>query len=278
MPHARFIDDAELISALGALRDHIAWPAVLDSPDPATRVRVAIQTGTIARPAPGRAWWRVPRRALVLALAALLALAAVAGAVGLGLPGLRILLGGPSAPPVPPTPSGPGTSPTAPGMALGLGGPVTLEDARTRTGRTIPSFDEGPIGPPDAVYLDVARASQVAMVWGASATLPETQAPGVGLIVMSFDGTVEPVFFQKALGAGSTVEPVDVDGHRGFWISGDPHIFFYATADGTIVDERRWVGDALVWSDGTTTWRIETAQGREAALDLATWIAAATQP
>lgn len=277
MQHSLFTDDAELISALVALRDDIAWPPVGDGPDPAARACVAIEAGAIARPMPRRSWWRVPRRALVLALAALLALAAVAGAIGLGLPGLRIVLGGPSAPPVTPAPSGRGTSPTAPGMELGLGEPVTLADAHTRTGR-IPSFGEGPVGPPDAVYLDADRASQVALVWAASATLPETQAPGVGLIVMSFDGTVESAFFHKALGASSTIEPVDVAGFRGFWISGDPHLFFYATASETIVDERRWVADALVWSDGTTTWRIETAQGRDAALDLAGWIAGAALP
>ena len=36
-----------------------------------------------------------------------------------------------------------------------------------------------------------------------------------------------------------------------------------------IGDERRWVGDALVWSDGTTTNRIESALGRDATIALA---------
>jgi len=116
-------------------------------------------------------------------------------------------------------------------------------------------------------------------VWTASSALPETRAKGVGMIVMSFDGTVEPAFFQKALGAGSTVEPVDVAGQRGFWISGDPHIFFYVAGDGTFVDDqRRWVGDALIWSDGTTTYRIETAQGQKAALRLARSMTEAGRP
>lgn len=279
----RPIDDAGLIQALGDLKDSIDWPTrAAHAPDPATRVRTAIEAGRVAPGAAGAArapWWRVPRRALVLALAALLALAAVAGAVGLGLPGLRLVLGGPSAPPITPPPTGPMASAAFAGGDLGLGERVTLDVARARIGRAIPSFDDLPVGSPDAVYLDPDRANQVALVWAASATLPATRAAGVGMIVMSFDGTVEPMFFQKAIGAGSTVEPVDVAGQRGFWISGDPHIFFYESGDGTFVDDqRRWVDDALVWADGTTTYRIETAQGREAALGLAHSMTEAAPP
>lgn len=274
----RPIDEAGLIQALHLLRDDIDWPTAGGAQDPARRVRLAIQAGGGMSRSGGASWWRVPRRALVLALAAMLALAAVAGAVGLGLPGLRLVLGEPSGPPSTVPSTGPLASAIAPGSDLGLGEAVTLEAARERTGRRIPSFDDRAVGPPDAVYLDAERADQVALVWAAPAALPETQARGVGLIVMSFDGTVEPAFFQKAIGAGSTVESVDVVGRGGFWISGDPHVFFYATDDGTVADERRWVGDALVWSDGTTTYRIETAQGQEAALALARAMTAAGQP
>lgn len=51
-----------------------------------------------------------------------------------------------------------------------------------------------------------------------------------------------------------------------------------ARADTYIDDRRQWVGDALIWSDGTTTYRLETALGRAAALDLAGSIAGAVQP
>lgn len=284
MSNSRSLDDAALVEALIGLREDIAWPTTGAAPDLARRVRMALVAGEAPYPAVARRpWWRAPRRALVAALVALLALSAVAGAVGLGLPGLRLVLGGPSTsaslPPVTAAPPGPATSPTAPGGDLGLGELVTLQAARTRSGRPIPALEDVAVGPPDAIYLDQARADQVALVWSTSATLPETHALGVGLIVMSFDGTVEPAFFQKALGPSSTVEPVEVAGQRGFWISGDPHTFFYVADDGTIVDDqRRWVGDALIWSDGSTTYRIETAQGRDAALDLAASIAGGATP
>jgi hypothetical protein len=57
--------------------------------------------------------------------------------------------------------------------------------------------------------------------------------------------------------------------HRGFWISGDPHVFFYESDGGFVDDARRWVGDALLWSDGTTTWRIESGLGRDATIEIA---------
>jgi hypothetical protein len=61
-----------------------------------------------------------------------------------------------------------------------------------------------------------------------------------------------------------------VNGQPGFWIEGDPHIFFYETDTGRFVDDqRRWVGDALLWSDGETTYRIESALGRDATIRIA---------
>ena len=63
---------------------------------------------------------------------------------------------------------------------------------------------------------------------------------------------------------------VTVDGAPGYWVSGDAHLFFFTDADGDFIDDgRRWVGDALVWSDGTTTYRLESALGLEASIRLA---------
>ena len=48
------------------------------------------------------------------------------------------------------------------------------------------------------------------------------------------------------------------------------HFFFYERPEGGYVDDgRRWVGDALVWYDGTATYRIESALGRDATIALA---------
>ena len=275
------LDDAGLETALRASSVSIAWPTAspAGAPDVAMRVRARIVAGETAARGPWRLW-RPARRGLVLALAALLVLAAIAGAVGLGLPGLRIILGEPpvSPPPSVPVPSGTGQSgvptptppPGAPGSTLRLGDPVALADVETLTGFP-PALPTDPaIGPPDAVYVDRSRSNQVAFVWAPSAGLPETRDRGVGLILMRFDGRMDEGYHQKLVGLGVTLEPVTVSGRAGFWISGDPHFFFYVRKDGaTIGDDRRWVGDALVWSDGTLTYRIESALGRDATIELA---------
>lgn len=198
----------------------------------------------------------------------MLAIAAVAGAVGLDLPGIRILLGEPPASASPTI----GVSPSGvPGSRLGLGQLVTLDAARDQTGRPLPLPDEPTLGPPDAVYVDPAHADQVALVWAERPDLPASLEPGVGLILMSFDGRLHPSFATKVIGPGTTLERVRVDGDPGFWISGTPHFFFYESAASTFIeDSRRWIGDALIWSDGTTTWRLESALGRDGAVRIAT--------
>lgn len=276
-------DDDALGAALRDLGDALAWPAS-NAPgrDVASRVRAAIVTGEPAadrrRTASARRRWRRP---LILALAALLVLAAVAGAAMLGLPGLRLVLGDPgtSASP-PPTPAPSATAPAGPiGTGLGLGGAVALDELEAAAGRPVAFPTDPLLGPPDAAWVDRGRNRQVALVWAARPDLPSTLDPGVGLILMSFDGVVGEQLYGKMIDAGTSLEPQSVGEHAGFWIADFPHVFFYEGADGDTVDDpRRWVGDALIWSDGTTTWRIESALGRAATVRIAESLAGAGAP
>lgn len=273
------LDDAGLADALRDLATAIAWPGetsamsgMVTTPDLATRVGRALRA---APPAPPRRWWRRgPAQRighpLALALLALVAFAAVAGAVALGLPGLRLILGEPSGPPPTISPSATAPAHELPGLGLNLGEPTSLEAAAVAVGRPIVVPDDPRLGAPDAVWVDTAKADAVALVWAAREDLPASLEPGIGLILMSFDGTVEDELFRKMIGGGTDLEPVSVNGDAGYWISGDPHVFFVQGADGAFVEDmRRWVGDALVWSDGATTWRLETSLGREEALRIA---------
>ena len=270
MPVAAF-GETDLELALRASTASIAWPTAspAGAPDVATRVRARIVAGETARRRSFRLW-RPARRGMVLALAALLALAAIAAAVGLGLPGLRLILGQPPVSP-PPSTSPSQTAPAgAPGSTLHLGDPVRLDEIEVLTG--IPPIlpTEPAIGPPDAVYVDRSRSNQVAFVWAPRASLPQTTDPGVGLILMRFDGRIDEGYNQKLIGLGVTADPVRVGGRPGFWISGDAHFFFYVRPDGsTVHEDRRWVGDVLAWSDGALTYRIESALGRDATIALA---------
>jgi hypothetical protein len=268
------MDDFALEAALRDLASAIDWPtpAPAGGPDLATRLRVRLVEQPPRTRRFGRFGWpALPwRRALLLALTALLALAAIAGAVGLGLPGLRLILGEPPATP-PPSVEPSRTPPPGPlGSALSLGNLVQLDEVETLTGLPPRLPSDPAVGPPDAVYVDRFRNNQVAFVWAESDALPTTSEPGIGLILMRFDGHPDNGLFEKILGQGVSAQPVRVGGEDGFWISGDPHFFFYRTTDGTIIEDgRRWVGDALIWSDGTTTFRLETSLGRDAAIRLA---------
>jgi hypothetical protein len=283
-PMARF-DDAALEGALRSLATAIDWPppapigatGTATGPDVATRVRVRL--GDASRPRPTRPWrWlasRPIRRSVVLAMAALLALAVVAGAVGLGLPGLRFILGGPTPPPPSPTPpapprAAPPTLPDVPGASMGLGDLVTPAEVVARTGIPARLPADPRLGTPDSVWVDPAKGNQVAYVWGVTEQLPATNEPGVGLVLMRFDGRIDSGFFEKVIGTGTHLEKVQVNGHDGYWIDGDPHFFYYVRSGEIFVDEnRRWVGDSLVWSDGATTFRIESGLGRDATIAIA---------
>jgi hypothetical protein len=277
----RPLDDAALVAALRDLAMEIDWPASDWTTDVATRVRARLADRPVAAAGvrrswrPVRPWWHPAPRGLAIALIILLAFAAIAGAVGLGLPGLRLLLGGPSSSPPPVAPSSSATAPGStppgpPGSTLGLGERLDLAAIRAAVDRPLGVPSDPTIGPPAATYLDRAKGESVALVWAVSPDLPATRDPGVGLLLISFDGTIEAGYWEKVIDTGTSVGPVRVGTDRGFWISGDPHMFFFVDAAGGFVqDSRRWVGDALIWSNGTTTWRLETSLGRDAALRIA---------
>jgi hypothetical protein len=153
-----------------------------------------------------------------------------------------------------------------------LGHPVSLADRvalDSQAGFHVRWPGDPVAGPPDAGYVDETRQGQVSLVWSARADLPATLEPGVGLVLTEFLGSVDPAYYGKAVGIGTTIEPVVVGGRPGYWLSGDPHFFFYVGPGGVVQDDRRWVGDALIWSDGEVTYRLESALGRDATIRIA---------
>ena len=111
--------------------------------------------------------------------------------------------------------------------------------------------------------------ARLTLVWATSSDLPETALDGVGLLVTEFRGRVDAEYYQKVTSTGTSVEPVRVDGHAGYWLAGRPHFFFYVDPDGRTVDDtRRWVGDALIWEADGITYRLESALGRDATIEI----------
>jgi hypothetical protein len=277
------LPDGDLEAALRGLEPAVDWPSAdrgPGQPDLAAAVRARIEAGAMPgvvahdrAPADGRGGsrrtWRPARRALVLALIALMALAAVAAAIGLGLPGLRIIFGGAPVSPPPSVEPSRSPAPGAPGSAMGLGERVELADLDARAGFHVRWPGDPSVGPPDAAYIDERKGGQVSLVWAATPDLPATLEPGVGLLISQFRGETDEGFFTKAVNGSTTLEPVSVGGEDGFWLSGDVHVYFWTGPDGFVDDPRRWVGDTLLWSDGTITFRLETSLGRDAAIRLA---------
>ena len=281
------LPETELESALRGLAPAIDWPTAgpAGEPDLATTVRVRVETMPI--PAHDRLPWqqslrlggrsgRPARRALVLALIALLAVAAIAGAVGLGLPGLRLILGGappsmiPSVAPASPAAGSPGA--TVLGGSLRLGealdpaDPAALDE---RAGFDVRMPAAAGIGTPDAAWIDARKGGQITLLWAPSEALPATDERDIGLLVSQFRGVMEDGSFRKLIDAGTVVAPVRVGDSRGYWLSGDEHFLFWEGPDGFVDDARRWVGDVLIWADGPITYRLETSLGREEAIRIA---------
>jgi len=75
--------------------------------------------------------------------------------------------------------------------------------------------------------------------------------------------------FTKIIEPGTKVEPVTVDGARGYWIAGRPHAIFYRSGGDTSVEELRLAGNVLIWEHDGLTFRLETTADRATALRIA---------
>lgn len=159
-----------------------------------------------------------------------------------------------------------------PGQALGLGTPTTLSQARSRVAwaiRVPPA-----LGQPDAVYV----ADPPAGPTGGEVTLVYTNHPGitpsgqtgVSVLLTEARGAVNEQFFGKTVGPDATIEQVEVNGHRGWWISGAPHVFVFTDANGNAYfDTLRLATNTLIVDDGGTIVRIEGNMTKAQALQLA---------
>jgi hypothetical protein len=125
---------------------------------------------------------------------------------------------------------------------LDLGERLPLEDAQRVAGIRALVPDERP----DAVY---ARPSELTLLYGT----PDQ----VRLLVTERPPGQLP-FVKKVLAQGTSIEPVIVGGHTGFWISGRPHVY-----------EGRYVGNVLVYERGGRTIRLEGRLTKADALRVA---------
>jgi hypothetical protein len=279
-------DDEQLERALRALGRQLAYPP---TPDLASSVRARLAAGRPARRSRLAWWFAAPvARRLAYAFVALIALVGAllivspearrAVANRLGVPGITIEFvvptptrpaGAPATPTLPASPTPPGT-PTSVGNRLGLGQRVTLEVARASVGFPVqlPSLPE--LGPPDEIYLGTPPVGgQVSFVWLPRPGLPEVAGTGAGLLITQFQAKIDWGFAKKIVGDKTTVEYVDVNGGEGFWLSGEPHEFFYLSTRVSIPERVRLAGNVLLWEVGGVTYRIEGPRTLEEAMAIA---------
>jgi hypothetical protein len=237
---------SDLEQRLALLRDDVTWP-----PTPDLAGVVAARIGSEPQPAAPSRWSLRPATvalaALVVALVVAVTLAAAPGVRAriehwLGIGAVRVER-------VERLPA------TGPGRDLGLGTRTTLAAARRAARVPVPTV--AALGAPDAVYVERVSGG-ASVLYRARPGLPAASS-GVGaLLTMLPGGDIGLV--KKYLAGGTDVEGVDVDGALGVFISGAPHV---------VTPPNRLAGNTLLWVRGDTTYRLETALGRDAALRLA---------
>jgi hypothetical protein len=238
----------ELELALAQIGREIDFP---ETPDLAPRVRQRLAAGS--RP---RRRLLPARRGLVLAFATLAVAVAAVMAVPqsraavlefFGLRGVEIQ----RVEKLPPVPRQ---------TTLDLGAAVSLEQAAARAGFDVVIPEE--LGDPDHVfYQDFPVGGMVSFVYG------DTQEPRA--LFTQFRATVEDTIYKKAL-EDTRIEPLSINGEPGFWLTGEPHVFYFVDAQGNFDDENiRLAGNVLLWERGQLTLRLEGKLSRAEAVEIA---------
>ena len=90
------------------------------------------------------------------------------------------------------------------------------------------------------------------------------------LVLSQLRGSVWDGFVKKVGSMGTLVEPVQVDGEPGLFVSGDEHFVMFRDENGLITDEQTFLaGNVLLWNRGDLLLRLEGDLSRDEALELA---------
>jgi hypothetical protein len=244
--------DARLRDAAAAA----AWPSTPDlrSAVVARIAREGLRPGHVRALPPARRPVLRLARAVAFAAVALLVVAGVAAALGFRLPGLDLWFVD--------------RVPLA-GTGLDVGSAIPLEEALAveRPRVLVPSA----LAPPDGAYLlGGDNGTIVTLAYRATDGQATLAGTDLALTVMAVRGDASEPLIGKALGPGTSLEPVLVAGSRGWWIAGAPHEILFLRPDGTVgVQPAAVAGDTLVFSREGTLYRLESALGRDATIAIA---------
>jgi hypothetical protein len=244
----------ELERELRLLGAEIAWPP---EPQLAARVRARVTAREREERAPFLSGWRRPAAialaVLVVAVAAAMAVPQARTAIlrWFGLSGARIVR-------VEKLPALP------PQARLDLGDHVTLGQARARVDYHVYVLGKAPR--PDGVFLrNFPPGGQVSFLYGGGEPPAKLR-----LLFTQFRGSTNQEFIEKQATPLTHIERVTVDGEPGFWLSGEPHEFYFRGADGQIIPESiRLAGNTLLWEHNGLLLRLEGDFDKQDALELA---------
>jgi hypothetical protein len=241
---------ADLDRDLYALGEWIEWP-------PTPRFAAA-RAGHVAPLRLNR--WFLAAAAVVLAAVLVLVASPPARETVAGWLGLRgVVIQKTEHPPTPsPLPPGPL------GQRLGLGDRVALADAESRGGFKV-VLPAG-MGQPDEVYYDPGHR-MVSLVYASRPGLPAADETGVSLLVSEFPGQLVQDSFGKILGAGETLDEVDLGSGTAYYIGGG-HVFYFFNGPGR-TDESRLAANTLIWQRDDVLIRMEGRFTKDQAAGIA---------
>ncbi len=168
-----------------------------------------------------------------------------------------------------PLPSAP--APTGPLSGfMDVGAQVSLSEARAALDFEIRLPADPRLGPPDEIYLsDEPRGGRITSFFRAGPGLPEIYETGTGALLTQFTGELDRNTIGKLAADGTTIDRIEVRGHRGLWLEGD-HLFYLYRSDGLVIEETVRMSDsALLWQEGDVTLRLESGLSRRETLRLA---------
>jgi hypothetical protein len=254
------LDDRDLERTLSDIATRLdrpkrdIWPAV--------RARIAERR---AQP-----WWSrlgFDRRALapiaatvaILLVAALLLTPRVADALGhlLSIPGVQIY-----EVPQSPTARPNASAPTFAGQRV-----ASAAEASRIAGFTVRT--PAALGEPSAIYVETAPV-RVTIVYASVKGIPVSAQAGVSAIVVEFKGTIETQIMAKAIGPGTFLDAVPLGNGVAYYLSGQPHQFFFRDPAGNLQPETlRLAGNTLLWEQDGYTYRLEAQVSKEEAVRIA---------
>ena len=140
-------------------------------------------------------------------------------------------------------------------QTIDFGERVDREEAERLVG-----FELLDLGEPDAIFVRGGRM----------ATLVYGEVENPRLVLSQLNGAVWDGFAKKAAGGRTLIEPVEVDGERGLFVSGDEHFVMYLDENSNVTDDVTYLaGNVLLWNRGDLLLRLEGDLTREEARELA---------